>query len=110
MGKILHKNEMEDINITVFRISYFNEEVLELNQQYNTSKSIKKTKQLSDDSSEKHTSYFPMKNINGKLSVKNYIALIQTTAHFCFNVFGTISALFTQGLSSHVQNQKSMTK
>lgn len=42
---------------------------------------------------EKLIGYFPMKNINDKLSVKKYIDLMQTATDFRFNVFGMISAL-----------------
>ena len=91
-------------------ISFYKEEVIRLNQEANAAKAAKKAKQISDDSPEKLIGYFPMKNINDKLSVKKYIDLMQTATDFRFNVFDMISALFTQGLSSHVQNQRLMTK
>ena len=74
-------------------ISFFKEEVNKLNQEVNAAKAVKKSKQISDDSPEKLIGYFPMKNINDKLSVKKYIDLMQTATDFRFNVFDMISAL-----------------
>lgn len=74
-------------------ISFYKEEVNKLNQDLNAAKTAKKTKQISDDSPEKLIGYFPMKNINDKLSVKKYIDLMQTATDFRFNVFDMISAL-----------------
>ena len=74
-------------------ISYYKEEVLKLNQQRNAVRAAGKAKQISDDSPEKLIGYFPMKNINDKLSVKKYIDLMQTATDFRFNVFDMISAL-----------------
>lgn len=74
-------------------ISFYKEEVIRLNQEANAAKAAKKAKQISDDSPEKLIGYFPMKNINDKLSVKKYIDLMQTATDFRFNVFGMISAL-----------------
>ena len=74
-------------------ISFYKEEVIRLNQEANAAKAAKKAKQISDDSSEKLIGYFPMKNINDKLSVKKYIDLMQTATDFRFNVFDMISAL-----------------
>ena len=74
-------------------ISFYKEEVHQLNQQAKAAKNNKKEKQISDDSPEKLIGYFPMKNINDKLSVKKYIDLMQTATDFRFNVFDMISAL-----------------
>ena len=74
-------------------ISFFQEEVTRLNQEYQAAKAAKKARQISDDSPEKLIGYFPMKNINDKLSVKKYIDLMQTATDFRFNVFEMISAL-----------------
>ena len=74
-------------------ISFYKEEVIKLNQEVNAAKAAKKAKQISDDSPEKLIGYFPMKNINDKLSVKKYIDLMQTATDFRFNVFDMISAL-----------------
>ena len=65
-------------------ISFYQEEA---------AKADKKARQISDDSPEKLIGYFPMKNINDKLSVKRYIDLMQTATDFQFNVFDMISAL-----------------
>ena len=74
-------------------ISFYKEEVLKLNQEFKESKKAKKVKQISDDSPEKLIGYFPMKNINDSLSVKNYIDFMQTATDFRFNIFDMISAL-----------------
>ena len=74
-------------------ISFYKEEVIKLNQEVNAAKAARKAKQISDDSPEKLIGYFPMKNINDKLSVKKYIDLMQTATDFRFNVFDMISAL-----------------
>lgn len=74
-------------------ISFYKEEVIRLNQEANAAKAAKKAKQISDDSPEKLIGYFPMKNINDKLSVKKYIDLMQTATDFRFNVYDLISAL-----------------
>lgn len=74
-------------------ISFYQEEVKKLNQAFQVAKADKKARQISDDSPEKLIGYFPMKNINDKLSVKRYIDLMQTATDFQFNVFDMISAL-----------------
>lgn len=74
-------------------ISFYKEEVNRLNQEAKVEKNAKKEKQISDDSPEKLIGYFPMKNINDKLSVKKYIDLMQTATDFRFNVFYMTSAL-----------------
>lgn len=74
-------------------IAFYKEEVLKLNQELKVAKDAKKVRQISDDSPEKLIGYFPMKNINDKLSVKKYIDLMQTATDFRFSVFDLISAL-----------------
>lgn len=74
-------------------ISFYKEEVNRLNQEAKAEKNAKKEKQISDDSPEKLIGYFPMKNINDKLSIKKYIDLMQTATDFRFNVFDLTSAL-----------------
>lgn len=74
-------------------ISFYKEEVNKLNQDARAAKAAKKNKQISYDSPEKLIGYFPLKNINDKLSVKKYIDLMQTATNFSFNVFDLISAL-----------------
>ena len=74
-------------------VAFYKEEVMKLNQELKAAKDAKKAKQISDDSPEKLIGYFPMKNINDKLSVKKYIDLMQTATDFRFNVFDMISAL-----------------
>lgn len=74
-------------------ISFYKEEVNKLNREFKAAKNAKKVKQISRDSPEKLIGYFPLKNINDKLSVKKYIDLMQTATDFRFNVFEMISAL-----------------
>mgnify|MGYP002519790540 CR=1 FL=1 len=74
-------------------VSFYQEEVIKLNQEFQAAKLAKKSKQISDDSPEKLIGYFPMKNINDKLSVKKYVDLMQTATDFRFNVFDMMSAL-----------------
>lgn len=74
-------------------ISYYKEEVLKLNQQRNAARATEKAKQISEDSPEKRIGYFPLKNINDKLSVKKYLDLMQTATDFRFNIYDMISAL-----------------
>lgn len=74
-------------------ISYYKEEVVKLNQQRNAARATEKAKQISEDSPEKRIGYFPLKNINDKLSVKKYIDLMQTATDFRFNIYDMISAL-----------------
>lgn len=74
-------------------ISFYQEEVIKLNQEYQATKAAKKARQISDNPPEKLIGYFPMKNINDKLSVKKYIDLMQTATDFRFNVFDMMSAL-----------------
>ena len=74
-------------------ISFYQEEVVKLNQEFQAAKKVKKARQISDESPEKFLGYFPMKNINDKLSVKKYIDLMQTATDFRFNVFDMMSSL-----------------
>lgn len=74
-------------------ISFYKEEVNKLNQQLKATQNARKTKQISEASPEKLIGYFPLKNINDKLSVKKYIDLMQTATDFRFNVFDMLSAL-----------------
>lgn len=74
-------------------ISFYQEEVIKLNQELNAAKSANSARQISDDSPEKLIGYFPLKNINDRLSVKKYIDLMQTATDFRFNVFDMMSSL-----------------
>ena len=85
-------HELQEKGITD-PISFYKEEVNKLNQEFKAAKSAKKERQISEDSPEKLIGYFPLKNINDKLSVKKYIDLMQTATDFRFNVFEMISAL-----------------
>lgn len=74
-------------------IAFYKEEIIKLNQEVKVAKAVKKTKQISNNSPEKLIGYFPIKNINDKLSVKKYIDLMQTATDFRFSIFEMISAL-----------------
>lgn len=74
-------------------IAFYQEEVIKLNQELHTTRNARKARQISDDSPEKLIGYFPLKNINDKLSVKQYIDLMQTATDFRFNVFDMMSSL-----------------
>lgn len=74
-------------------ISYFQQEVDSLNQKLSADKALSKQRRISDVSPEKLLGYFPLKNINDRLSVKKYIDLMQTATDFQFNVFDMLSAL-----------------
>ena len=74
-------------------ISFYQEEVNRLNLEFQVSKQAKKAKQISEDSPEKFLGYFPLKNINDKLSIKKYIDLMQTATDFRFNIFDLLSSL-----------------
>ncbi len=74
-------------------ISYYKEEVARLNQELQAAKKVEKAKQISEENPERFIGYFPMKNINDRLSVKKYIDLMQTATDFRFNVFDMMSAL-----------------
>ena len=74
-------------------IAFYQEEVIKLNQELNVAKNANKARQISDNSPEKLIGYFPLKNINDRLSVKKYIDLMQTATDFRFNVFDMMSSL-----------------
>lgn len=74
-------------------ISHYQSEVDELNRQHNEKKAADKSKTISDESPEKLLGYFPLKNINDSLRVKQYIDIMQTATDYRFNVFDMMSAL-----------------
>lgn len=74
-------------------VAFYQEEVIKRNQDLNAAKNANKRRQISDDSTEKLIGYFPLKNINDRLSVKKYIDLMQTATDFWFNVFDMMSSL-----------------
>lgn len=83
----LQENGIED------PISFYKEEVAQLNQQLSKERSKEKDRQISEETPEKLLGYFPLKNINDSLQVKKYIDLMQTATDFKFNVFSMLSAL-----------------
>lgn len=74
-------------------IAFYQQEVARLNLNFQAAKKAKKAQQISDESPEKLLGYFPMKNINDKLSVKKYLDLMQSATDFRFNVFDMMSSL-----------------
>lgn len=74
-------------------ISFYKDEVTRLNQAAKADKTEKNKKEISNSSPEKLLGYFPIKNINDRLSVKKYVDLMQTATEFRFNVFDMMSAL-----------------
>lgn len=74
-------------------ISFYQEEVNKLNQEFRASKNAMKARQITEESPEMLLGYFPHKNINDQLSVKKYIDLMQTATDFRFNVFDMMSSL-----------------
>lgn len=74
-------------------ISHFQVEVDELNRLHAEKKKEEKVKTISDESPEKLLGYFPLKNINDSLRVKQYIDIMQTATDYRFNVFDMMSAL-----------------
>ena len=74
-------------------ISHFQIEVDELNRLHAEKKKEEKVRTISDESPEKLLGYFPLKNINDSLRVKQYIDIMQTATDYRFNVFDMMSAL-----------------
>ncbi len=74
-------------------ISYYQDEVSELNKKIREEKDSARIKQISDESPEKYLGYFPIKNINDNLNVKSYLDLMQTATDFRFNVYSMMSSL-----------------
>ena len=74
-------------------ITFYNEEIRKLNQEYQNQKLEEKSRQISEDSPEKLLGYFLVKNINDSLGCKKYLNLMQTATDFRFNVFDMLSAL-----------------
>ena len=73
--------------------SHFQVEVDELNRLHAEKKKEEKVRTISDESPEKLLGYFPLKNINDSLRVKQYIDIMQTATDYRFNVFDMMSAL-----------------
>lgn len=69
------------------------EEVSRLNQQLASDREKQKIRQISEETPEKLLGYFPLKNINDSLGVKNYLDLMQTATKFQFNIYSMLSAL-----------------
>ena len=74
-------------------ISYYKEEVNQLNAQRKSKRAENKKRFISDETPEKFIGYFPIKSINDNLGVKKYIDLMQSVTDFRFNIYEMISAL-----------------
>ena len=74
-------------------ISYYQEEVDKLNALHRSKKAQEKARHISNESPERYLGYFPLKNINDALRVKQYIDLMQTVTDLRFNVFDFMSSL-----------------
>ena len=74
-------------------IAHFQEEVDKLNASHNAKKMQEKVRQISEESPERYLGYFPLKNINDSLRVKQYLDLMQSVTDLRFNVFDLMSAL-----------------
>lgn len=74
-------------------IAYYQHEVDQLNVDFNLLKQEKKSKQIGDESPEKYLGYFPLKNIQEALGVKNHLDLLQTHYDFEFNIYDVLSSL-----------------
>lgn len=74
-------------------IAHFQEEVDVLNTSHSSKKAQEKARQISEESPERYLGYFPLKNINDSLRVKQYIDLMQSVTDLRFNIFDFMSAL-----------------
>ena len=74
-------------------IAVYQAEVSRLNQDFQEAKKASKKLMISEESCEKLLGYFPLQNINEKLSVKKYIDLMQTAVQFRFCIFDLLSSL-----------------
>lgn len=74
-------------------VSFYSDEVAKLNEERKAARDAEKRKQISEESPERYTGYFPLKNIHDGLNVKNFIDLFQTVTGFRFSLYDLISAL-----------------
>ncbi len=74
-------------------IAFYKEEVLKLNQQRKEEKNKNNRKLISEETPEKLLGYFPLKNLNDSLGIKQYLDLMQSVTEYRFNVFEVLSAL-----------------
>lgn len=74
-------------------ISFFKEEVDQLNFDANEEKSKSKRLEISDSSPERYLGYFPLKNINDSLKMDVYFDLLQTQYDLHFRAYDLISSL-----------------
>ena len=85
-----HELEREGIEDPV---SYYAEQVKEMNAQRNREKDARKIKRIQQDSPERDLGYFPLKAINEGLNVKADIDLLQLAGGFKFSLFDLLSSL-----------------
>lgn len=74
-------------------ISFYQQEVLKLNQLRKEERMAARQRQISEETPEKLLGYFPLKNIHDSLAVKKYLDLMQSVTGYRFHVFSLISAL-----------------
>ena len=74
-------------------IAHFQREVDLLNKQRRDKKVKERARQISESSPERFLGYFPLKNINDALGVKNDLDWLQLSTSFRFNIYEMLSAL-----------------
>lgn len=74
-------------------ISFYQQEVLKLNQLRKEERMAARQRQISEETPEKLLGYFPLKNIHDSLAVEKYLDLMQSVTGYRFHVFSLISAL-----------------
>jgi len=74
-------------------ISFYQEEVNQLNQKRKEDKQTQKAHKISEETPERFAGYFPLKGLNDSLGVKKYLDLMQMATGFKFNVYSVLSAL-----------------
>jgi len=74
-------------------ISYYQEEVNQLNSEARANRSVEKARQISETTPERNLGYFPLKSVNDNLGVRGYLDLMQSPFDFQFNVYEVLSSL-----------------
>lgn len=75
-------------------IEHFREEVAKMNEERRKEKEKEKTRRISEESPERYLGYFPLKNINDSLSIRNEMDTMQKASHhFGFSIYSLLSAL-----------------
>lgn len=87
-------------------VSFYQSEVDKLNQVHKNLRFKEKNRLISEESPEKMLGYFPLKNINDRLSVKKYLDLMQSVTGLRFNIYELISALVYARAADHCSKHK----